>query len=133
MNSPIPKLGTVLWRGLRRRCPRCGQGAIYRSFLRMHDHCAVCGLKFMHDQGDLWVYIIIVDRALFILPLIAMLYFRLYNPYTVWFALFIGLLVGGMFYTVPHRNSICLGLDHWAHRKWGRNDSDRTPAAPPES
>lgn len=123
MNDAPLKLRTVLSRGVRRRCPQCGEGAIYRTFLHMHDHCPVCGLKFMQDQGDMWVYIIIVDRALFILPLIAMLYFKLYNPYTVWFVLFIVFLVGGLFYTVPHRNAICLGLDHWAHRKWGNKNS----------
>lgn len=119
MNESLPKLRTVLWRGCRRRCPRCGQGPVFRNFLRMHDDCSACGLKFMHDQGDLWVYIIVVDRALFILPLIGMLYFKLYNPYSIWFVLFAVALIVSLFGTVPHRNAICLGLDYWARHKWG--------------
>lgn len=131
MNEPLPKLKTVLWRGCRRRCPRCGQGPVYKNFLRMHDDCSSCGLKFMHDQGDLWVYIIIVDRAVFILPLIGMLYFKLYNPYSVWFVLFAVALVVSLFGTVPHRNAMCLGIDYWARHKWGdlapKADSTETP------
>lgn len=130
MNEPIPKLKTILWRGLCRRCPRCGQGAVFKNFLRMHDDCASCGLKFLHDQGDLWVYIIVVDRALFILPLVGMLYLKLYNPHSVWFVVFGVTLLGFLFGTVPHRNAMCLGIDYWARHKWG----DLSPKTkPPES
>lgn len=132
MNEPIPKLRTILHRGCRRRCPQCGGGPVYEKFLRMHERCAHCGLKFLHDQGDLWVYIIVVDRLVFILPLIGMLYFQFYNPYSVWFVLFAVALLGTLFYTVPHRNAICLGLDYWVRHKWGdlaRPNSDPNPPA----
>lgn len=132
-NEAPPKLRTMLARGARRKCPRCGQGSVYRTFLRMHDSCPACGMKFMHDQGDLWVYIIVVDRAVFILPLVGMLYFKLYNPYSIWFVLFAVLLVAGLFYTVPHRNAICLGLDYWARHKWGDlAPKDSSHSSPPK-
>ena len=40
------KLGTIL----RRRCPECGEGAIFRGPLTMNEHCPVCGLPF--GRGD---------------------------------------------------------------------------------
>jgi len=69
MSEPIPKLKTVMWRGWRRRCPRCGEGPIYQRWITLHDSCSHCGLRYLQDQGDLWAYLVAIDRALFILPL----------------------------------------------------------------
>ncbi len=33
------------------RCPRCRQGAIFPSFMKMSEHCPVCGLKFERGPG----------------------------------------------------------------------------------
>lgn len=35
------------------KCPRCGEGKLYASLLRIVDHCASCGLDLKsHDAGD---------------------------------------------------------------------------------
>ena len=40
-------------RGLRGRCPRCGEGRLFEGILKVVDRCAVCGLSFRsHDAGD---------------------------------------------------------------------------------
>lgn len=33
------------------RCPRCHQGHLFSGLLKMHDHCAVCGLKLEPEPG----------------------------------------------------------------------------------
>jgi uncharacterized protein (DUF983 family) len=39
--------------GLRGRCPRCGQGHLFRGFLTLRERCEVCGLDFSFaDPGD---------------------------------------------------------------------------------
>lgn len=39
--------------GLKGRCPRCGQGALYRSGLTLREHCDRCGLSYAFaDSGD---------------------------------------------------------------------------------
>jgi uncharacterized protein (DUF983 family) len=38
-------------RGLAVRCPRCGQGRLFRGWFRMHDGCAACGLTFRREPG----------------------------------------------------------------------------------
>ncbi len=38
-------------RALRRRCPRCGGGAIFRRWLRMAESCPTCGLRFERTEG----------------------------------------------------------------------------------
>ncbi|MBK8176233.1 MAG: DUF983 domain-containing protein [Rhodospirillales bacterium] len=50
---PRPSLGQTLARGLRCRCPRCGQGRLFDGFLTVTAHCRTCGLGFGgHDAGD---------------------------------------------------------------------------------
>jgi len=42
---------TVLLRGLRRRCPRCGWRRIFRSWLHLIERCPNCDLRFEHEPG----------------------------------------------------------------------------------
>ncbi len=39
---PKPPLGQALWRGANNRCPICGQGRVFRGFLRVVDRCESC-------------------------------------------------------------------------------------------
>jgi len=127
MREPIPTLRTVLWRGVRRRCPQCGEGRVFKGWIRLHDHCEVCGLQYLSNQGDLWAYLVAVDRALFIFPLIIMIYFRIYNPNSVWYYLFCAGLLVGFFYTLPHRNGMSLGVDYLIRRKYGDLSDQESP------
>jgi uncharacterized protein (DUF983 family) len=119
MNEPIPKLKTVLWRGWRRRCPHCGAGKIYKGWLEMHDRCPHCDFKYLADQGDLWAYLVVIDRAVFLFPLVVLIYFRLNNPTSVWFYVSAALVLFGLIYTFPHRNGLGLGCDYYFRRHWG--------------
>lgn len=39
--------------GLAGKCPRCGQGPLFRTFLGLNDRCAMCGLDLLKaDSGD---------------------------------------------------------------------------------
>jgi uncharacterized protein (DUF983 family) len=104
---------------MHRRCPQCGRGAIYKGWTAMHDHCSVCGLKYLADQGDLWAYLIAIDRALFIFPFVILIYFRLNNPSSAWFYVFSILTAVLFVITLPHRNGMGLGVDYLIRRKWG--------------
>jgi uncharacterized protein (DUF983 family) len=42
---------TVMARGLRRRCARCGQGGLFRAYFDMVDRCPRCGLEFDRGEG----------------------------------------------------------------------------------
>lgn len=41
----------VLKRGLRFRCPNCGEGQVFSSLFKMRDQCDVCGLSFYPESG----------------------------------------------------------------------------------
>jgi uncharacterized protein (DUF983 family) len=44
----------VCWRGLRLRCPVCGEGKLFKSYFAMNANCAVCGVGFAREHGQ-WV------------------------------------------------------------------------------
>jgi uncharacterized protein (DUF983 family) len=57
-------------RGFRGRCPRCGEGKLFRAFLKVADNCAVCGLDFTpHRADDLPAYLVIVIVGHIVVPL----------------------------------------------------------------
>lgn len=41
----------ALSRGLALRCPRCGQGALFRNLILMHHHCDACGFVYERAPG----------------------------------------------------------------------------------
>ena len=52
METPAPVgRGTMMWRGLTRRCARCGGGKLFRRYWTMVDDCPTCGLHFEREDG----------------------------------------------------------------------------------
>jgi len=43
--------GRVLVRGLRKRCPRCGERRVFRSWLHLKERCPLCDLRFEREEG----------------------------------------------------------------------------------
>ncbi len=41
-----------LLRGARRRCPRCGTGAMLAGYLKVHEACGECGAELHHQRAD---------------------------------------------------------------------------------
>ena len=39
-------------RGVVGRCPACGQGRLFRGFLKVADRCQACGSEFHHHRAD---------------------------------------------------------------------------------
>lgn len=44
-------MATVLLRGWRKRCPRCAERHIFRSWLHLIERCPNCDLRFEREQG----------------------------------------------------------------------------------
>jgi len=52
MTTPFNPPSTVV-AGLRGRCPRCGEGRLFRSYLKIADHCDRCELDYgFADPAD---------------------------------------------------------------------------------
>ena len=58
-------LWSSLTRGFRGRCPRCGEGKLFRAFLKVDNRCSVCGLDFTpHRADDLPAYLVIESSGI---------------------------------------------------------------------
>ena len=52
---------TAMKRGAMNRCPHCGEGKLFRSFLKTVDHCETCGEEMHHHRADdLPAYLVVV-------------------------------------------------------------------------
>jgi uncharacterized protein (DUF983 family) len=60
---------TAMKRGFRSRCPRCGEGKLFRAFLKVDNNCSVCGLDFTpHRADDLPAYLVIIIVGHLVVP-----------------------------------------------------------------
>jgi uncharacterized protein (DUF983 family) len=65
--------GRAIMRGLLQRCPHCGQGRLFRAYLKPVESCAVCGENFAEIRADdfpPYVTILIVGHI--VVPLMLM-------------------------------------------------------------
>ena len=46
------QLGQAMMNGIRCRCPRCGEGKLYRKYLKIADRCDHCGFDYSHHRAD---------------------------------------------------------------------------------
>jgi uncharacterized protein (DUF983 family) len=51
-NMKPVSLPRALWRGFTMRCPHCGEGKMFGRFLKVANHCPVCGEEFFHHRAD---------------------------------------------------------------------------------
>ncbi len=61
-----PELGLALRRALTRRCPNCGQGRLFTSYLKQVDRCLSCGEMYGHIRSDdaaPWLTILVVGHV----------------------------------------------------------------------
>jgi uncharacterized protein (DUF983 family) len=45
-------IGRAIRRGAVGRCPNCGKGRIFTSYLKVASHCSLCGEDFSHHRAD---------------------------------------------------------------------------------
>src|SRR5215813_11445555 len=110
-------------RGFRSRCPRCGEGKLFRAFLKTADNCSACGLDFTpHRADDLPAYLVIVIVGHIVVP-VALWIETNYSP-AVWLQLAIYLpltLVMSLALLQPVKGTV-VGLQ-WALKMHGFDES----------
>ncbi len=60
-------LSRILTRAFFRRCPNCGDGRLFRGYLKPVERCAACGEPYGHiraDDGPAWLTILVVGHIL---------------------------------------------------------------------
>lgn len=65
-NAPRP-LAPAMRKGWSGKCPNCGQGKLFRAYLKVADNCSTCNEDFSHHRADdapPYITIVIVGHIL---------------------------------------------------------------------
>jgi len=117
VEAPVPPL-LALRRGLRQRCPRCGQGSLFLAWNRLRESCPVCSLPFERHTGDTWFFMYMSTAGLTGFLVVCMFLLR---PRIVW----LGQIVVGaaalvtIVLTLPYRKGVAVALDYLIERRTG--------------
>src|SRR3954469_18713887 len=92
---------TALGRGLRKRCPHCGEGRLFSGWSLL-ERCSSCGLVFAPNPGDTWAFTILGDR-LPIGAIVLLLYFGVVRSHPVLGLMLAVVLLAVLVWTAPNR------------------------------
>jgi uncharacterized protein (DUF983 family) len=117
---------SALKRGFRGRCPRCGEGKLFRAFLKVDDHCSVCGLDYTpHRADDLPAYLVIIIVGHIVVPLALMIESNYSPPVALQLAIYLPLtLVASLLLLQPVKGAV-VGVQ-WALRMHGFDEQNPT-------
>ena len=117
----------ALKRGFRGRCPRCGEGKLFRAFLKTADSCSVCGQDFTpHRADDLPAYLVIVIVGHIVVPLALMIETNYSPPVALQLAIYLPLtFVASLALLQPVKGAV-VGMQ-WALRMHGFDEENPEP------
>ena len=108
---------TILWRGLRKRCPQCGKGSLFRSWHEVDEACLHCGCEFQKREGDCWAFMYMTTAFLTGSFFVVML---LYRPADLLLGR-IGFATGGLLVlglSLPYRKGVALAIDYFLETRF---------------
>ena len=116
-------LWTAMKRGFRGRCPRCGEGKLFRAFLKVAGNCSACGLDFTpHRADDLPAYLVIVIVGHLVVPLALLIETNFAPPVALQLAVYLPLtFVLSLVLLQPVKGTVV--AVQWALRMHGFDDS----------
>jgi uncharacterized protein (DUF983 family) len=128
-SSPTEKrdVWTALKRGFRGRCPRCGEGKLFRAFLKVDDHCSTCGLDFTpHRADDLPAYLVIVIVGHIVVPLALLIETNYSPPIALQLAIYLPLTLFASLALLQPVKGAVVGMQ-WALRMHGFDEANPEP------
>src|SRR6201996_3922394 len=118
---------TAMKRGFRGRCPRCGEGKLFRAFLKVDDHCSVCGLDFTpHRADDLPAYLVIVIVGHIVVPLALMIETNYSPPVALQLAVYLPITFFASLGLLQPVKGAVVGMQ-WALRMHGFDEENPEP------
>jgi uncharacterized protein (DUF983 family) len=117
----------ALKRGFRGRCPRCGEGRLFRAFLKVDNACSVCGQDFTpHRADDLPAYLVIIIVGHIVVPLALMIETEYAPPVVLQLAIYLPLTVIISLILLQPVKGAVVGLQ-WALRMHGFDEHNPEP------
>ena len=120
-------------RGIMCRCPNCGQGKLFRAYLKVNDTCPVCGEELFHHRADdlpPYISILIVGHILVGVMLDIEMRFNDVNP-MYYVATLVPLAIVLPLALLPSIKGAVVAVQ-WANRMHGFDTTGRDPALPEE-
>jgi uncharacterized protein (DUF983 family) len=118
---------TAIKRGFRGRCPRCGEGKLFRAFLKTADHCSVCGLDFTpHRADDLPAYLVIVIVGHIVVPMALMIETNYAPPVALQLAIYLPITLAASLLLLQPVKGAVVGMQ-WALRMHGFDERNPEP------
>ena len=109
-------MNTLIRAALRGRCPRCGQGRLFATFLGLAPACEVCGLDFSAaDAGDGPAFFVMFAVGAIAVPFAFVLQFGLEAGPIVTLGLTFALAVGLSLALLRPAKALLFALQ-WRHR-----------------
>ena len=121
-----PGLWKALNRGARCKCPNCGRGRLFVRWITLHPSCSVCELTYLQNQGDTWLFWIVMDRVPIAIGLILIVFFDLRVSGWVTGLVFLSAMVIPLIATMPHRQGVAVALAYLS-RVYFRDPSHELP------
>lgn len=112
-------LGMAMRRGFLGRCPRCGEGRLFRAYLKVADRCGACGEELFHHQADdAPAYFVILIVGHVVVPLALIVETEFAPPLWLHAAIFVPLTAGlAVLLLQPIKGAIVAW--QWAQRMHG--------------
>ncbi|MBI1252438.1 MAG: DUF983 domain-containing protein [Alphaproteobacteria bacterium] len=102
--------------GLRGRCPNCGEGRIYASYLKLAPRCPACGADFsVADAGDGPAFFVMFVVGFIVVPFAFILIFGMRAPQWLMLALTAALTIGLSLWLLPIAKALLFALQ-WKHK-----------------
>lgn len=111
--------GPAIRRGLRRRCPNCGEGTLFDGYLKLHRACPACGEDLSHaraDDGPAYLSILLTAKVMGTLQLVAYEAWQP-SPWVMAVTFSIGVVAMAL-YLLPRFKGLIVGVQ-WAKRMNG--------------
>jgi uncharacterized protein (DUF983 family) len=109
----------AMFRGLKLKCPSCGEGKILTGYIKVKDTCDSCGQELHHasvDDGPAYFTLMVVVAIIF--PMFGLIY-SLSEPEPLWVAVSMMVLATGLALVIlPRVKGLFIGLQ-WAKRLHG--------------
>jgi uncharacterized protein (DUF983 family) len=118
---------TSIKRGFRGRCPRCGEGKLFRAFLKVDNNCSVCGLDFTpHRADDLPAYLVIIVVGHIVVPMALFIETNYSPPVALQLAIYLPFtFVASLALLQPVKGAV-VGVQ-WALRMHGFDEQNPEP------
>ncbi|MDJ0821913.1 MAG: DUF983 domain-containing protein [Paracoccaceae bacterium] len=118
-DAPQRATWPAIWKGWRRRCPKCGSGPLLSGYLTVRDTCPVCREELHHhraDDGPAYLTILLVGHLM--APLLHFVFVTWRPEPLILFTIFAVGCIGLSLYLLPRLKGVVVGIQ-WARYMHG--------------